>query len=99
MCACQGYIEAGAEQILRVLYLPGVPDVFERQLQLKVAFLPPQVITLTGEGIFPRINLNLPTNLGSQWPALFVYQRKSLILTIQNQSLPKDYTRLVLLCC
>lgn len=72
LCARQGYIEAGSVQTLRVLYLPGVPDVFEKQLQLKVAFLPPQIITLTGEGIFPRINLDLPTNLGTHSPALYV---------------------------
>lgn len=59
----QGYIEACAEQCLRVLYLPGVPHVFEKQVQLKVAFLPPQDITLTGEGVFPRISLSLPQNL------------------------------------
>lgn len=69
LCVHQGYIEAGAEQTLRVLYLPGVPDVFEKRLLLKVAFLPPQVITLTGVGIFPRISLNLPTNLGMHGPA------------------------------
>jgi len=63
VCVCQGYIDPGAEQRLRVLYLPGVPEVFEKQLQLQVAFLPPQVITLTGEGVFPRISLDLPQNL------------------------------------
>ncbi|XP_029289106.1 hydrocephalus-inducing protein homolog [Cottoperca gobio] len=61
-----GYIEAGAEQCLRVLYLPGIPEVFEKRLQLQVAFLPPQDITLTGEGVFPRISLNLPRNLSEE---------------------------------
>lgn len=60
---CQGYIDAGAEQCLRVLYLPGIPEVFEKRFQLQVAFLPPRDITLTGEGVFPRISLNLPQNL------------------------------------
>lgn len=60
---CQGYIDAGAEQCLRVRYLPGVPEVFEKHFQLQVAFLPPQDITLIGEGVFPRIRLNLPQNL------------------------------------
>lgn len=62
-CVWQGYVDAGAVQCLRVLYLPGVPEVFEKRLQLQVAFLPPQDITMTGEGIFPRISLNLPQNL------------------------------------
>uniref|UniRef100_A0A3P8U8F5 HYDIN axonemal central pair apparatus protein n=1 Tax=Amphiprion percula TaxID=161767 RepID=A0A3P8U8F5_AMPPE len=60
---CQGYIDAGKEQRLRVLYLPGFPEVFEKLLQLQVAFLPPQDVTLSGVGVFPRISLNLPRNL------------------------------------
>ena len=59
----QGYVDAGVEQCLRVLYLPGVPEVFDKRLQLQVAFLPPQDIRLTGEGVFPRITLNLPRDL------------------------------------
>ncbi|XP_074533739.1 hydrocephalus-inducing protein homolog [Halichoeres trimaculatus] len=58
-----GFIESNAEQCLRIFYLPGVPEVIEKQLQLQVAFLPPQSITLRGEGVFPRISLNLPRNL------------------------------------
>ncbi|KAM6936867.1 hydrocephalus-inducing protein homolog [Xenentodon cancila] len=58
-----GYVNAGAEQRLRVLYLPGVPEVFIQRLQLRVAFLPPEEITLTGVGVFPRITLNLPRHL------------------------------------
>ncbi|KAM9351917.1 LOW QUALITY PROTEIN: hydrocephalus-inducing protein homolog [Symphorus nematophorus] len=61
-----GYIEGGAEQCLRVLYLPGVPEVFEKQLELKVAHLPPQDITLTGEAVFSRISLNLPRHLSEE---------------------------------
>lgn len=68
-CVCQGHVEAGTERCLRVLYLPGVPEVFEKQVQLKVAFLPLQDITLTGEGVFPRISLNLPQNLCMRRPA------------------------------
>ena len=60
---CQGYVDADAEQCLRVLYLPGIPEVFEKRLQLEVAHLPLQDITLTGQGVFPRISLNLPRNL------------------------------------
>ncbi|XP_016529995.1 hydrocephalus-inducing protein-like [Poecilia formosa] len=58
-----GYISAGSEKHLRVLYLPGIPEVFKKQFQLQVAFLPPQEVTLTGVGVFPRIRLNLPRNL------------------------------------
>ncbi|MEQ2267759.1 hypothetical protein XENORESO_010140, partial [Xenotaenia resolanae] len=61
-----GYIGAGSERHLRVLYLPGIPEVFEKQFQLQVAFLPPQEITLTGVGVIPRIRLNLPRNLSEE---------------------------------
>lgn len=63
VCVCQGYIDAGAEQCLHVLYLPGFPGVFEKRLQLQVAHQSPQDITLRGKGVFPRISLNLPRNL------------------------------------
>ncbi|XP_029378255.1 hydrocephalus-inducing protein homolog [Echeneis naucrates] len=59
----QGYIDAGAEQCLRVCYLPGIPEEFVKRLQLQVAYLPLQDITVTGEGVFPRISLNLPRSL------------------------------------
>ncbi|XP_014872339.1 uncharacterized protein LOC106936067, partial [Poecilia latipinna] len=74
-----GYISAGSEKHLRVLYLPGIPEVFKKQFQLQVAFLPPQEVTLTGVGVFPRIRLNLPRNLCMFTPAL----RRS-------QALPKE---------
>ncbi|XP_027883649.1 hydrocephalus-inducing protein homolog isoform X2 [Xiphophorus couchianus] len=61
-----GYISAGSEKHLRVLYLPGIPEVFKKQFLLQVAFLPPQEVTLTGVGVFPRIQLNLPQNLSEQ---------------------------------
>ncbi|XP_025999986.1 hydrocephalus-inducing protein-like isoform X2 [Astatotilapia calliptera] len=56
----QGYLDAGMVQVLRVLYLPGIPEVFKKKLQMQVAFLPLVEITLTGVGVFPRIRLNLP---------------------------------------
>nr|XP_029134421.1 hydrocephalus-inducing protein homolog [Labrus bergylta] len=74
-----GYIDADAEQCLRVLYLPGVPEVFEKRLQLQVAFLPPQEITLTGEGVFPRISLNLPQNLSEECYSDVVQQARAAV--------------------
>lgn len=63
LCVGQGFISAGAEDHLCVLYLPGVPEVFEKHLQLRVAHMPPRDIALTGEGVFPRSRLSLPQNL------------------------------------
>lgn len=59
----QGYVDVCAEQRLCVLYLPGLPEAFEKQVQLKVASLPPQSITLTGEGVPPTVRLNLSHTL------------------------------------
>ena len=64
---------------LTVHFLPGVPEVFKRSfqvcvifyvhvsytayIQIQVAHLQPDEITLVGEGIFPRISFNLPSKL------------------------------------
>nr|XP_056718300.1 hydrocephalus-inducing protein homolog [Euleptes europaea] len=57
------YIESQKEQVLKVYYLPGVPEVFQRTFKIQVAHLEPDSITLKGEGVFPRIYLDLPRNL------------------------------------
>ncbi|XP_071313817.1 hydrocephalus-inducing protein homolog isoform X2 [Trachinotus anak] len=77
-----GYIDAGAEQCVRVLYLPGTPEVFVKQLQLQVAFLPPQDITVTGEGVFPRISMNLPRNLSEECYSDVVQQARAAVEAI-----------------
>ncbi|TMS05303.1 Hydrocephalus-inducing protein-like protein [Larimichthys crocea] len=74
-----GYIDAGAEQCLCVLYLPGVPEAFKKRLQLQVAYLEPQDITLTGEGVFPRIILNLPQNLLEECYSDVVQQARTAV--------------------
>ncbi|XP_009881567.1 PREDICTED: hydrocephalus-inducing protein homolog [Charadrius vociferus] len=58
-----GYIGPGEEQVLKVYYLPGVPGVFCRTFQIQVGHLEPETISLKGEGIFPRIYLDLPRNI------------------------------------
>ncbi|XP_029009061.1 hydrocephalus-inducing protein homolog isoform X2 [Betta splendens] len=75
----KGYIAAGMVQSLRVLYLPGIPEVFEKQFQLQVAFLPPQDITLIGEGVFPRIRLNLPQNMSEECYRDVVQQTRAAV--------------------
>ncbi|XP_053255366.1 hydrocephalus-inducing protein homolog [Podarcis raffonei] len=57
------YIESGKEQVLKVYYLPGIPEVFQRTFQIQVAHMDPELITLKGEGIFPRICVDLPINV------------------------------------
>ncbi|XP_076989079.1 hydrocephalus-inducing protein homolog isoform X4 [Tamandua tetradactyla] len=58
-----GFIGSLKEQVLKVCYLPGVPEIFQRSFQIQIAHLVPENITLSGEGIFPRICLDLPRNL------------------------------------
>ncbi|XP_074864560.1 hydrocephalus-inducing protein homolog isoform X2 [Carettochelys insculpta] len=58
-----GFIESGKKQVLKVYYLPGVPEIFQRTFQIQVAHLEPESITLKGEGTFPRICLDLPRNI------------------------------------
>lgn len=58
-------MDVGAEQRLRVLYLPGVAEAFEKKVQLKVASLPEQSITLTGEGVPPTVRLSLSHTLST----------------------------------
>ncbi|KAB0347974.1 hypothetical protein FD754_012831 [Muntiacus muntjak] len=75
-----GFISSHKEQVLKVYYLPGVPEIFQRNFQIQIAHLDPENITLSGEGIFPRISLDLPRNLkGSEKYEIFLNQaRKNL---------------------
>ncbi|KAJ8339698.1 hypothetical protein SKAU_G00343310 [Synaphobranchus kaupii] len=58
-----GHIEPKAEKKLTVYYLPGVPEVFHTTFDLQVSFFEVETITLRGEGIFPRVCLDLPRKL------------------------------------
>ncbi|XP_077145064.1 hydrocephalus-inducing protein homolog isoform X4 [Ranitomeya variabilis] len=58
-----GLVPAGGEEILTVSYFPGVPVTFQHFIHLQVAHLEAETIVLRGEGVFPRISLDLPRNL------------------------------------
>ncbi|XP_047385193.1 hydrocephalus-inducing protein homolog isoform X1 [Sciurus carolinensis] len=75
-----GFIGSSKEQVLKVYYLPGIPEIFERSFQIQIAHLVPENITLSGEGIFPRICLDLPRNIqGNEKYEIFLDQaRKNL---------------------
>ncbi|XP_075181569.1 hydrocephalus-inducing protein homolog [Anomaloglossus baeobatrachus] len=60
-----GLVPAEGEEILRVSYFPAVPDTFQRFIHLQVAHLEPEVIVLRGEGVFPRVSLDLPRHLAA----------------------------------
>ena len=49
-----------SEQKLVVKYLPGAPEDFRKSFVIQVAHFEPDVITISGTGVFPRISLDLP---------------------------------------
>lgn len=49
-----------SEQKLTIKYLPGVPEKFDKCFRVQVAHFEPDLITIHGEGVFPRISLDLP---------------------------------------
>nr|XP_023421731.1 hydrocephalus-inducing protein homolog [Cavia porcellus] len=75
-----GFISSYKEQVLKVYYLPGIPEVFQRSFQIQIAHLDPENITLRGEGIFPRICLDLPRNLkgNEKYKAFLDLARKNI---------------------
>ncbi|XP_042303381.1 LOW QUALITY PROTEIN: hydrocephalus-inducing protein homolog [Sceloporus undulatus] len=77
------YIESGKEQVLKIYYLPGIPEVFQRTFQIQVAHLEPDSITLKGEGIFPRISLDLPRNIRGN-------ERYSILLREAKQRMEQE---------
>ena len=53
-----GHIAALEEQTITIHYLPGVPSTFKKNLQIQVAHFEPDIITLQGESVFPRISFS-----------------------------------------
>ncbi|XP_077166200.1 hydrocephalus-inducing protein homolog isoform X2 [Paroedura picta] len=83
------YIESQKEQVLKVYYLPGVPEVFQRTFKIQVAHLEPDSITLKGEGIFPRICLDLPRNLrGNEHYSSILKEAKQHIEHCSQKEMP-----------
>ncbi|XP_071173399.1 hydrocephalus-inducing protein homolog isoform X10 [Mytilus edulis] len=61
-----GYIEPMSEQTLVVKYLPGAPEDFKKSFVIQVAHFEPDVVTISGTGVFPRISLDLPRTVDSE---------------------------------
>ena len=51
--------KAHSEQRLKISFLPGVPENFTKIFKIQAAHFQPIVFTLMGEGVFPRIWLDL----------------------------------------
>ncbi|XP_062860193.1 hydrocephalus-inducing protein homolog [Trichomycterus rosablanca] len=74
-----GHVKANEEIKLTVYYLPGIPEVFQKTFQIQVAFLPLETITLRGEGIFPRVCLDLPRSLNEEHYSSVLKEAKEAI--------------------
>ncbi|XP_077975805.1 hydrocephalus-inducing protein homolog isoform X2 [Styela clava] len=55
-----GHVEAFSEAVIKVYYLPGIPEKFHKSFEIQVAHFEPTIINLHGEGVFPRLALDLP---------------------------------------
>ena len=55
-----GYVPALEHQKITINYLPGVPMKFDEKFKIQVAHFEPDVITITGAAVFPRIGFNVP---------------------------------------
>ena len=62
--------------------------------QIQVAHMQPDIITLVGEGVFPRIGLNLPSQLTepncTEYNSLRQRARENLISTVGSERLAEN---------
>ncbi|XP_047678536.1 hydrocephalus-inducing protein-like isoform X5 [Tachysurus fulvidraco] len=74
-----GHIRAYEDMKASVYFLPGIPEVFKKVFQLQVAFFEPKSITIMGEGIFPRVCLDLPRDLNEEQYSSVLKQAKEAV--------------------
>lgn len=56
----RAHVKALQQQKITIKYLPGVPAKFEKRFMIRVGHFEAEEIKLSGEGVFPRITLDLP---------------------------------------
>ena len=74
-----GRVEALSEQTLLVKFLPGVPAAFDEAFQIQVAHFEPETVHVRGEGVFPRLGVNLPRTKDERYAALVEEASTALI--------------------
>lgn len=67
-----------SEQKLTIKYLPGVPEKFDKCFRVQVAHFEPDLITIHGEGVFPRISLDLPRVPDEQYTSLVKHAKENV---------------------
>ncbi|XP_077982980.1 hydrocephalus-inducing protein homolog isoform X2 [Glandiceps talaboti] len=75
-----GHIEANSQQRLMIKFLPGVPEKFHKSFEVQVAHFEPDVINIRGEGVFPRVSLDLPRFMDEEgrYPSLMKEAKEML---------------------
>ncbi|KAG8437289.1 hypothetical protein GDO86_008117 [Hymenochirus boettgeri] len=82
-----GHIAADEEKILKVSYFPGVPESYQKVIQLQVAPMEPEIITLRGDPVFPRICLDLPRDIeGDEKFQFYLMEAKREITVKKNMA-------------
>ena len=66
----QGFIEPGEQKSLLVRFIPAVPEKFNKSFLVQVAHFQPENVNLFGEGVFPRVSLDLPRVLDDGYDSL-----------------------------
>lgn len=62
----EGFLQAGQAIELKLVYLPGVPNVFEKFVKIQIAHFRPVDIRAVGVSTFCRVMLDLPRDSGDQ---------------------------------
>ncbi|CBY36559.1 unnamed protein product, partial [Oikopleura dioica] len=57
---CSGVIPSGECMTIKVIYYPGLPQKFYKTFGIRVAHFQTTQLICVGEGVFPRVQLNLP---------------------------------------
>ena len=76
--------------MLVVKFLPGVPEKFHKSFEIQVAHFEPDTINLFGEGVFPRISLDLPRlgDLTGHYDELVTKAQANLMAEKQERERP-----------
>ena len=71
-------------------FLPGIPQKFHKSFLLQVAHFQPDNVNLFGEGVFPRVSLDLPriSDAGGQYESLLKEARENLANETKRHARP-----------
>ncbi|XP_056622256.1 hydrocephalus-inducing protein homolog isoform X2 [Triplophysa dalaica] len=75
----KGHLRSHAEIRFSVYYLPGTPEFFQETFHLQLAFNETENITIRGEGIFPRVYLDLPRDLNEEIYGFLLKEAKNQV--------------------